>query len=112
MPVATLDTALYIFWFQPYFALQIQHCEIIQRIVTIPPTKHVHVVLIDASSVPKSQFQLGKQLVALWRLHILTNLAVNFRPLLLGNLKFKDVSKDVRFVSTSIHEDLCLIDHQ
>ena len=112
MPITTFDSALYILGFQPYFALQIQYRKVIQCLVTVPPTEHVHVMPIDASSVPKPQLKLRKQLIPLWRLHIPSNLAVQFGPLLLSDLKLEHICKNVRLISTPIHEDLRLVDHQ
>ena len=53
--ISTLHVTVHPNWFEPYFPVEVQYREVVQRPMSIPASKYVHQVLVKTGCVPKPQ---------------------------------------------------------
>ena len=58
VPVPAFDLTVNLFRFQPYTSTQIEHGKVIQRYLSIPSPKNVHVMQINHCSVAEPYFRV------------------------------------------------------
>ena len=117
MPVAPLNITLHLAWLKPNVRIQIKDGEVIQSHLAVPPTKDVHVVLVNHRCMPKSNLRLGQQTEVIRYLKLRYNrqmlliIQVNFltlhvAPTVGPDLITVHVGEDVSFITASIHIEL------
>ena len=114
MPVTSLYTPLQLTGLQPDSSIQIEDGKIIQCHLAVPPTENVHMILIDDSGVPKSNFrflkkaQVVRNAASRQQHHMLLRvwfyfLTLDIAPAIGADLVAVHIGEDMSFVATSVN---------
>ena len=97
--------------------IQVEHAKVIERHLSVPPSKNVHIVLIYHCCVAEPDLRLGQKLERLWDDSLVHHALVLFRvhfylftldvePTVRADVITVKVREDVGFVAATIHIEL------
>ena len=118
MPVATLDTTFDPLRPHPDKQIEVENREVLQRDGAVPPSKDVHVLIVDHSCVTKPYLWLLENLKAIWYHQLLLEIRdlvigqgvelahIYKMPSVLADVILMHVRENVSFIPPSVDKEL------